>query len=86
MAELTPAQVARSDQELAMLDRVLASLIRQWPTFHAEDPRAKRIGNFMHDVRVQSDASGVAGLLGVAVERLAHHEAERRAQTEAIDG
>jgi hypothetical protein len=71
MSDLTPAEVAKSDQELAMLDRILNSLIAQWGDFHVDKARAIRIGCCMRDVNMQTDQSGALGLLAVAIDRLA---------------
>jgi hypothetical protein len=76
MSDLTPAEVAKSDQELAMLDRILTSLVKQWDGFRADKTRAIRIGCCMHDVSRQTDQSGVLALLAVAVDRLARKAAD----------
>jgi len=71
--DLTPAQIARADQELAVVDRVCTDLVRQFPDFLADQDRIVRIGALITDLRAQTDDDPVrlAGLLAVAIERLA---------------
>ena len=71
--ELSPAQIAKCDQELALIDANLDNIIKQWPDFFADESRIVRIGLCAYDL-ADFDSSLVRSMLAVAVERLAKRQ------------
>lgn len=69
--DLTPAQVARTDQELAGFENAVHVLCDHWQTAIPDEPRAVRIGCLIHELSAMP-AEHLAGLVAVAVERLTH--------------
>jgi hypothetical protein len=67
--DLTPAQVARTDQELAGFENAVHVLCDHWQTAIPDEPRAVRIGCLVHELAAMP-AEHLAGLVAVAVERL----------------
>lgn len=68
--DLTPREVAATDQEIAGFSHVLTLIVADWPAHHPDEPRAVRLGTYGHRL------SGLAHqqacfMLAVAVERLA---------------
>jgi hypothetical protein len=48
--DLTPAQVARTDQELAGFENAVHVLCDHWQTAIPDEPRAVRIGCLVHEL------------------------------------
>lgn len=69
-AQLTPAELAQADQELASVDQALTQLVAQWPTIYPEWDRAERIRCLISSLRAQVSSSFVHALLAVAIQRL----------------
>lgn len=69
--DLTPAQVAKTDQEIAGFTHALDDAIRVWVEHHPDEPRAVRLGTYAFQLREALTPDLAAMMLAVAVERLA---------------
>lgn len=70
--DLTPAQVAKTDQEIAGFTHALDDAIRVWVEHHPDEPRAVRLGTYAFQLRQALTPDLAFMMLAVAIEKLAH--------------
>ena len=68
--DLTPREVAATDQEIAGFTHTLTRMTADWPAHHPDEPRAVRLGTYGHRLSGLTHQQ-VCFMLAVAVERLA---------------
>lgn len=70
--DLTPAQVAKTDQEIAGFTHAIDDTIRVWAEHHPGEPRAVRLGTFAYQLRAALTPDLAFMMLAIAIEKLAH--------------
>ena len=70
--DLTPREVAATDQEIAGFTHAIDETIRVWAEHHPGEPRAVRLGTFAHQLRAALTPDLAYMMLAVAIERLTH--------------
>lgn len=70
--DLTPYQVAKTDQEIAGFTHAIDDTIRVWAEHQPEEPRAVRLGTFAYRLRQALTPDLAFMMLAVAIERLTH--------------
>lgn len=68
MMELTPREVAATDQELAGFTESLTMLVDRWPQHLPDEPRAIRVATYARHLSTMTPWQ-VANLLALAIER-----------------
>jgi hypothetical protein len=71
LMDLTPYQVAKTDQEIAGFTHALDDAMRIWVEHHPDQPRAVRLGTYAHQLRQALTPDLAYMMLAVAIERLA---------------
>lgn len=69
--DLTPREVAATDQEIAGFTHAIDDAMRIWVEHHPDQPRAVRLGTFAHQLRQALTPDLAYMMLAVAIERLA---------------
>lgn len=70
--DLTPAQVAKTDQEIAGFTHAIDDAMRVWAEHHPGEPRAVRLGTFAYQLREALTPDLAFMMLAIAIEKLAH--------------
>ena len=69
--DLTPREVAATDQEIAGFTHAIDDAMRIWVEHHPGEPRAVRLGTFAHQLRAALTPDLAYMMLAVAIEKLA---------------
>lgn len=71
MMDLTPRQVAATDQEIAGFTHALDDIARVWRGHMTDEPRAVRLGTYAYELRQALTPELAYMMIAVAAERIA---------------